>query len=83
MKSAVLNDVLLNDQQLRDCLLVASGFLAASDMPECSIAVLQAYEKLFGDLEIPSNTLAAAMIAKAKLDMQHNQEARREHGKGE
>jgi hypothetical protein len=72
-----------DDQSLADALLIASGFLAGSNMPECSLAVLMAYEKLFGELDIPSNTLAGALIAKAKLDVRHNNEARRENGKGE
>jgi hypothetical protein len=71
------------DQQLGDQLLVAAGFLAGAEMHACAIAVLEAYQKLFGELDIPTNTLAGALIAKAKLHIQQKHEARSEHGKGE
>lgn len=62
------------DQQLGDQLLIAAGFLAGAEMNECSIAVLEAYQKLFGELDIPSNTLAGALIAKAKLHIQQKRQ---------
>lgn len=80
MKSAVLDAQQMGE--MGDNLLIAAGFLAGSDMSACAIAVLMAYQRIFGELDIPSNTLAGALIAKAKLDMQQKQEARREHGKG-
>jgi hypothetical protein len=76
MTSLDLKAVVMDDKQLQSSLLLAGGFLAASGMPHCSIAVLQAYRTLFGDLDIPSNTLAGELIAKAQLDVRHTLESR-------
>jgi hypothetical protein len=52
------------DAFLSERLMLAAGFLAGSEMPDCAVAVLHAYRLLFGEFDIPANSLAAAIIAK-------------------
>ena len=52
------------DAFLSERLMLAAGFLAGSEMPDCAVAVLHAHQLLFGEFDIPANTLAASIIEK-------------------
>ncbi|MEX3635994.1 hypothetical protein [Paraburkholderia sp. BR14320] len=64
------------DIALSDRLMLAAGYLAGSEMPDCAVAVLDAHRLLFGELDLPSNALAAAIVAKLNKEDERNVEER-------
>lgn len=70
------------DPILRDRLMLAAGFLAGSEMPDCALAVLQAYRELFGEFAFADNSLAAAIMAKLQSDLNNRVGERKDGTQG-